>query len=154
VAILERNVELHPGSVEAWIALAEVLIGAGRYTDAIAGFERAARLDSSNTRASRGRAWVEPMMAAVETPPAIPTEVLERYVGDYGPRHVTLEDGVLYYRRDDNPRTRLRPLSEDTFQPESSATFRIRFMADGPGAATRIVGLYLDGNRDESIRDP
>ena len=154
VAILERNVELHPGSVEAWIALAEILIGAGRYADAIAGFESASRLDPGNGRASRGRAWVEPLLAAVDDRPAIPTDVLERYVGDYGPRHVTLEDGVLYYRRDDNPRTRLRPLSKDTFQPESSGTFRIRFMADGPGAASRIVGLYLDGNRDESTRDP
>ncbi len=61
---------------------------------------------------------------------------------------------MLYYQRDDNPRYRLVPLTPVLFQPEGLETFRIRFALDDTGAPASIVGLYFDGSRDETPRDP
>lgn len=154
LAVLERNVAWHPESVGALTALGDALLGLGRDREALERYRRGHELDPEDADAARAIGWVEPLIAAAGDPPRIPTETLARYAGDYGPRHVRLEDGRLHYRRDGNPETRLVAISADTFRLESTATFRIRFVGGATGPASRIIGLYMNGDRDETARDP
>ena len=78
---------------------------------------------------------------------------MERFVGNYGPRHIKLREGQLYYQRDGRPEYRLTPLNKTTFALEGKADFRIRFGYDQNGKVVKIVGLYIRGNTDESPRD-
>lgn len=154
LAVLERNTDRHPQSVDALTALGDALLGQGRERAALERYRRAHELDPDDAGALRAIAWVEPLITAREEPPRIPVEILKRYAGTYGPRQVRLEDGRLFYRRDGNDETRLTPISRDTFRLVSTATFRIRFVGGRTGPATRIIGLYMNGERDESARDP
>jgi len=83
----------------------------------------------------------------------IPTEILNKYVSDYGPRHIILRDGNLYYQRDGKKEFRLHAISENTFLLEGYNNFRIHFIKDKNGKVTKIIGLYIDGSKDESLRD-
>ena len=66
---------------------------------------------------------------------------------------ITLREGHLYYQRDGRNEYRLKPLDRETFALEGYGSFRIRFAADETGRVTKIVGLYIRGNTDESPRD-
>lgn len=154
LAVLERNAERHPESVGALTALGDALLDRGRDRAALERYRRGRELDPDDAEAARAIAWVVPLIAGRGEPPRIPVETLERYAGDYGPRHVRLEEGRLFYMRDGNEETPLTPISADTFRLASTATFRIRFVGGETGPATRIIGLYMNGERDESARDP
>lgn len=157
VALLRRAVRIHPESVAGRAALGELLMGGGRYDSALAAYRAAAELVPSDPgeRAEIDRAieWLEPAVEALARPVYLPPDALERLVGDYGPRHVTLRDGALHYQRDGNRRYRLIPMSEDTFLLDELGSFRIRFVSDDAGRVVRIVGLYVNGNEDETPRD-
>ncbi len=154
LAVLARNAELHPRSGNARSALGDVQVAAGRYREALETFTRALEVHPRHSVATRGKAWVESAVTALDDPPSVPAAALGLYVGDYGPRHIRLEGGVLYYQRDGNPRYRLRPLSGDTFLLDGLGTFRVRFARAADGNVSKIVGLYLDGNEDETPRTP
>ncbi len=154
IAILERNVELRPRSANALAALGDVQMEAGRYHEALEIHERALALSPGHQGATRTRDWLKPAVAALDDPPPVRLSVLERYLGDYGPRHITIENGALHYQRDGNPRYRLHPMSEDTFLLDGLGSFRIRFLTDDEGRPTKIVGLYVNGNEDETPRSP
>ena len=42
----------------------------------------------------------------------------------------------------------------DLFALDGLETFRLRFVEDDEGRVAKVVGLYLEGNEDESPRDP
>jgi hypothetical protein len=67
--------------------------------------------------------------------------------------YITLREGQLYYQREGRPEYRLIPLNKNTFALEGYAPFRIRFASDESGQVTKIVGLYIQGNTDQSPRD-
>lgn len=77
---------------------------------------------------------------------------LSAYVGVYGPRRITLENGVLHYQREGRPRMTLIPAGDDLFLLEGMDGFRARFGRDASGRIDRIIGLYEDGRNDENPR--
>jgi hypothetical protein len=84
--------------------------------------------------------------------PVTPSESdLQAYVGSYGPRRITLVDGVLYYQREDRPKGRLLPLTVDTFMLENVPMFRIHFLREGD-RVTALEGRYEDGRTDGNPR--
>lgn len=84
--------------------------------------------------------------------PAAPTESdLRAYVGTYGPRRITLEDGGLYYQREGRPKGRLLPLAADLFALENAPMFRIKFLREG-NRVTALEGRYEDGRTDGNPR--
>ena len=97
--------------------------------------------------------WVKEAIRAEEKPVLIPKETLEKYAGDYGPRHVYLRQGRLYYKREGRKEYELLPLTQDKFALKGYGVFRLRFVLDKDGNATKVVGLYLGGDTDESPRD-
>jgi len=97
-------------------------------------------------------AWVREGIEIERGPIELGDIDLTAYVGQYGVRRVTLENGRLYYQREGRPRFTLRPVGEHLFFLEGEDHFRIRFEPDGEGGMARLVGLYSNGNTDASER--
>ena len=151
--VLSKGKTWFPDSSQVFVLEAEVFMGLRAYKKAMQSYKHALQLDPNREEdISQRMDWVKAGM--VENPPSLDISVLQKYAGTYGPRMVTLEAGELYYARVGSTRkTKLLPLSEDLFALESMATFRIQFVLDEQGNATKILGLYANGNSDESLRD-
>jgi len=95
--------------------------------------------------------WALDGLRATTTPVIISDEIAQGYVGTYGERAITLENGVLSYQRT-GPKYALRALAPDLFQVEGLEYFRIRFVHDPDGRVGGLVGIYDDGREDPSPR--
>ena len=125
-----------------------MLLNTGDLGAAQRAFERGRALDPKTPSREAERRWIQEALEARKQPVSLPDEALRRLAGDYGSRHVTLDNGRLLYRRDDRPQTWvLVPITADTFLVEGNGTFRIRFAAD------KIVILGPEGVQGESPRD-
>jgi hypothetical protein len=93
---------------------------------------------------------------AIREPVPIDEDTLATFAGDYGPRHLRLRGGRLFYSRDGVAESAQRPLfaeSPDTFVLEGVTSFKLR-VARGPnGLPTKLEGLYEGGRQDFSPRD-
>ena len=102
------------------------------------------------------RAQLEWAVSGLEATPGsvrLDEAALSRLVGTYGPRRISVRDGELYYQREGRPVLRLLPMSETLFAVEGIDFFRVKFERGPDGAATKLIGMYADGNVDESPRD-
>ena len=95
-----------------------------------------------------GLDWAIAGMKSQQNPVVLAEDELEKYTGLYGPRRISLEDGHLYYRREQRPKFRLLPMGEGWFMLEGLDYFRIEFVVDGSGKAVRLTGHYADGRID------
>ncbi len=109
----------------------------------------AERSDDENLR--ENWAWAAELVTARLGPMSLSTEDAIAYVGTYGPRHVTLEDGTLIYRRGEQAPLTLIPLAHDRFVFEELEDYRITFQRDGTGAIISIT-LQAQG-RPPSLSD-
>lgn len=151
-ALYAAYVEAFPASATGHGWLGEARMWTGDHALAVESYRRALAIDPGDEEHARELAWIEPL-AADHAPVDVPLATLERYAGDYGPRHVWMEDGQLHYRRDGGPEFRLVPFSTDTFTLEGLPTFRIRFVdGDGDGIPEKIEGRYFDGRVDAAER--
>jgi CubicO group peptidase (beta-lactamase class C family) len=154
LALLKLHVETHPRSADAHAALASIFLTAGDYEQALAGFRKSASLDRKDKRKKEIR-WTEEGLNALRHPVTLTPDALNRFAGTYGPRRVTLEDGSLVYSREGRPRKhKLIPMGKDTFLLDGMGDFRVRFVADKSGRVTKIVGMYANGEEDETLREP
>jgi len=153
IAVLKVCLESNPESLDAYLGLSLAHMGLGQNQAAIESLESALKVDKENTLAGRGLQWAKEALGVEKEPVILSAAEMEKFAGDYGPRHVTLRDGRLYYRREGRPEYRLLPLSRDTFALERYGQFRVRFASDEAGRVTKLVGLYIQGNTDESLRD-
>ena len=153
VAIYKNCLESFPESADAYLGLGMAYLGIGKNQAAIESFEANLKIRKGNRLATRGLQWARDALKAEKNPVALTAEEMERLAGDYGPRHIKLRDGSLFYQRDGRQEYRLIPLDKTTFALESYAPFRIRFESDESGNVTKIVGLYIQGNTDQSPRD-
>jgi hypothetical protein len=81
-------------------------------------------------------------------PVEISSKQKKQYVGTYGPRRIFIDNGELYYQREDRPRLKLEPMGENLFRVGDLEYFRLTFEKDRSGKAVKIVGLYNDGHSD------
>jgi tetratricopeptide (TPR) repeat protein len=108
---------------------------------------------------SDDRRWFEWKTAWIDgltNPRNVSPELLAEYSGNYGSRQVRLIDGVLYYVREGSVREGPRAMyaiADDTFVLESLDSLKLRFDRAADGRVDRISGLYLNGQRDENLRD-
>ena len=96
--------------------------------------------------------WVTRELNSRRHPITLDEDAAREYVGEYGPRQITLADGDLYYQRRPRARYRLQPLGKDWFRVEGLDFFRIRFERGGAGHVTTLVGVSDDGQEDSSER--
>lgn len=151
-AVLNYVLQSEPKSDSAWYALGRFYFETGQNKDALEHLQNALELNPKNPFAKRYLPWVKDVIKAEEEPVVIPAETMARYAGVYGPRHVYIKEGLLYYRREGRKEYELLPLSEDTFTFKSRGIFRLRFVSDESGKVTKVTGIYIDGRTDESLR--
>ncbi len=60
-----------------------------------------------------GLEWAVDGLKAKFEPVTLDEKTLKKYVGVYGPRKLTLENGDLYYQREDRPKMKMIPMKED-----------------------------------------
>ncbi len=97
-----------------------------------------------------GYQWLLGGLKAKSEPAGVDEPALKSFVGVYGERTVTFENGSLFYRRT-GPKYRLLPMSATLFAVEGLDYFRIEFTVKD-GRAVELVGLYDDGRREPSPR--
>jgi CubicO group peptidase (beta-lactamase class C family) len=155
IALLEYNVREHPQSGSARLELARAYLEAGQRAPAKAELEKAREAIEDKVEPGIIN-WNLEYLRALDNPARLGEDDLKKLAGDYGPRHVQFKDGRLLYRREGGTFPDFRPLvpmSKDTFVLEGLASFKMKFEFDGKGNAIKIVGLYDDGRRDESVRN-
>lgn len=94
--------------------------------------------------------WVLVGQKAKLNVPHLNEKTMKAFTGIYGDRTVTLENGILQYRRT-GPKYRLIPLTETLFAVEGLDYFRVEFVMK-EGKAVELIGLYDDGTRQPSPR--
>jgi retinol-binding protein 3 len=83
---------------------------------------------------------------------ALSAAQMNAFVGNYGPRKITLEAGALWYQRGTGAKHRLQPLADDYFLVGEVEDFMLRFERKGE-TVVRLVGLYPDGREEGNERE-
>jgi len=99
-----------------------------------------------------GFRWAAEGLASSLHPVTLPPEAATAYTGQFGPRKIALEDGVLIYQRDDGPRYELVAMGDDRFRLEELAMFRIQFGRDETERVVELTGQYSNGQTDGNER--
>ncbi|MEI6614434.1 MAG: S41 family peptidase [Chrysiogenales bacterium] len=95
--------------------------------------------------------WALDGLKAEMNPVTVMEELLKSYSGNYGPRKIVFENNSLYYLRENGPRMKMIPMSEDYFRFEEVAYFRLKiFRKDGQ--VTGLEGHYDNGTIDANSR--
>ncbi len=153
IAVFKNCLESFPESADAYFGLGISYLGLGQNQEAIESFESNLKIRKGNRLGTRGLQWAREALKAENNPVVLSAEEMEKFAGDYGPRHITLRQGHLYYQRDGRPEYHLIPLNRNTFALEGYGPFRIQFFSDDSGQVVKIIGLYIQGNTDQSPRD-
>jgi CubicO group peptidase (beta-lactamase class C family) len=151
-AILKFVLQSESKSATAWYSLGRFYFETGRNKEALSPLQKALELDPKSPFAKRYLPWVEETIQAEEKPVVIPDETLIKYAGAYGPRQVRFRDGHLYYQREGRKEYKLVPLSQDSLYLKGRGVFRLRFVSEKNGKVTKVIGMYIDGRTDESLR--
>jgi hypothetical protein len=97
--------------------------------------------------------WAVDGKKIILNPVTVEMSQLQAYVGQYGPRKIWIEDGQLYYQREERPKYKLIPMGNHWFMLEGLDYFRIEFVADEKGQVSEITGHYDNGHTDSHKRD-
>ncbi len=97
--------------------------------------------------------WHQKSLQAKIQPVVLQPEAMNAYIGEYGPRHITVESGELFYQRQDRPKFKLVPLGDDQFDLSGLPGFRVKFVRDSAGQVTELVGQYDTGDSDSFKRN-
>lgn len=152
---LGYNLEQYPDSGLMMSNLAHTKLMAGDYARARAPYIESLEAEEDPSDPNE-IAWIMDYLRAMEEPALVDQTFLQKIAGNYGPRHLHVREGQLYYSRDTTDITAQRPLhaiSDDTFALEGVTYFRLRVVLDDDGEPIKLVGMYEGGRTDESMRD-
>lgn len=125
-----------------------------QFDSAVSNYAKSSQLDRAKTMDRSALAWWLPVAYSKVYLPDTLSPHLKRFAGKYGTRSIEFDNGQLYYSRANRPgRPKLTRLTESVFAVEGNDSFRIVFDTDGDGRAYKLIGMYLDGRRDENMRD-
>jgi len=96
--------------------------------------------------------WIRDYKKALQKPFELNPDLARKYIGDYDPRKIFMEDGQLYYQRGENPKYKMTPMSEDTFVFEDLDYFRLKIETDENGNPVAAAGIYQGGRTDRCER--
>lgn len=108
--------------------------------------------DEQDEQKKRKLEWSVQSLEIEKNPVKLDEKSLKAFVGVYGPRVLTLENGTLFYQREDRPKYKLIPMGNDTFMLENLDYFRIKFVKDKSGKAVELIGMYDNGDSDSNKR--
>jgi hypothetical protein len=95
--------------------------------------------------------WALDRLKAEMNPVAIAEELLKPYAGNYSPRKIIFENNNLYYQRENGPRMKMIPMSEDYFRFDEVQYFRLKIVKKD-GRVTGLEGHYDNGTIDANPR--
>jgi hypothetical protein len=98
-----------------------------------------------------GIEWALDGIKANQNPFEISKEMMNQCVGNYGPRHISMKDGNLFYQREGNTKYQLIPMKEDLFMIKEIPYFRIKMIREGKDIVA-LKGLYDNGRTDKNKR--
>lgn len=107
--------------------------------------------ENEDPRAQAAYQWLLAGLAAQQSAVSLSEAQLNQYVGSYGPRQVTLEQGQLHYQRGTGEKHLMTPMGGHRFMFETIPYFRVEFEMNGDQAMT-IVGHYNNGHMDKNAR--
>lgn len=93
--------------------------------------------------------WATDGLKAKLKPYSMEEKDMKQYEGVYGPRKITLEDGNLYYQREDRPRMQMIPMKEGMFMFKEIDYFRLKIIFED-GKAVAVEGHYDNGRTDRN----
>lgn len=108
--------------------------------------------EATDERDKSGYEWYLESLKAELNPASIAPDILRSYVGKYGPRTITFENGELFYQREDRPKYKMIPLSEELFMFEELDYFRIQFIKENDEVKA-VMGIYDTGRTDKNPKD-
>lgn len=117
----------------------------------IMALEKLASAEQEEMKKNRINFFKESLTLSMDAP-EISTETLKNYIGEYGERKVSFENGKLYYQRGKRQIHELTPIADDTFMLMEVDYFRVKFEKDAAGNITGITGIYDNGNTDSTPR--
>ena len=97
--------------------------------------------------------WASVGLDAKLNPVEVDVTTLESYAGDYGPRHLRVEEGRLVYQRDDRDPFVATPMIEALFGFDTLPYFRLEVVLGADGVPVKLIGHYDNGRTDENPRD-
>lgn len=95
--------------------------------------------------------WLSERLNAKLNPVKVDPKILEKYVGLYGPRTITFENGSLYYQREGRPKYKMIPVNETLFMFDELDYFMLEVILEN-GKAAALVGHYDNGTSDRNER--
>jgi retinol-binding protein 3 len=93
--------------------------------------------------------WTLEGMKAKQNPVMIDEKMMKQYAGVYGPRTIQVENGELWYQRENRPRMKMIPMSADTFMFGELEYFRLKFIRQ-EDKVTALEGHYDNGTVDRN----
>ena len=114
------------------------------------------KLRDKATTEDRRRAvtWELEAQESEQHPAQMDLATMQKCVGTYGPRKITLENSDLFYQREGRPKFRIVPMTTAMFRLDAPdmGYFRLKFVINEQRVVTEVVGLYDDGQEDHSPR--
>jgi hypothetical protein len=96
--------------------------------------------------------WYRDIYETDLDPVTLDEETLRSYVGTYGPRTITLENGSLFYQREERPKMKMVPIAENDFMFDEIDNFRIRFLKEGDRVVA-VEGYDRNGVADKHLKN-
>jgi len=96
--------------------------------------------------------WAHLGLKSKLNPVELDQKTMKSYVGTYGPRTISLEDGKLYYQREERPRMQMHPMTSDLFMFDDLDYFRLKVVVEN-SKAVAVEGHYDNGRSDRNERD-
>ena len=96
--------------------------------------------------------WAYEPYKSMLNPVTLRMDVLRSYVGNYGPRTITLEDGSLFYQREGGAKMKMIPISEDHFMFNEMEYFRLKFLIED-NKIFGVEGYTVEGPTDRHLKE-
>jgi hypothetical protein len=111
------------------------------------------RLDKEENKEIRNSlSWIIDGINAKKNPVTLDEKTMKSYVGTYGPRKIILENGQLYYQRENRPKMKMIPMKDDQFMFDDIDYFRLKFIKEGNNVVA-LEGNYDNGRTDRNEKD-
>ncbi|MBN4085228.1 S41 family peptidase [Flavobacteriaceae bacterium AH-315-B10] len=96
--------------------------------------------------------WSLGELKSISNPVILEDSVLKSFIGTYGPRVISFENGKLFYQRDSGTKYELVPLSHNEFRLIGLSYFRVKFLSEN-NKIVALKGLYEAGNTDKHLKN-
>ncbi len=107
---------------------------------------------ATDKRDKSGYEWYLEFLRAELNPAEVAPDVLRSYVGKYGPRTITFENGELFYQRTDRPKYKMIPMTDELFMFKELDYFRIKIIKEND-VVKAVMGIYDTGQTDKNIKN-